>query len=98
MVPAAYARRSGWLSPRQPCFPQAAHPPQNVQRFLEAQRARDPEDLSALQAVALITQLLVIDSHGNPQPTKLTSEAQIRLFVPGGGIGTVAERCGQLPR
>ena len=70
-------------------FLKPAQPPQNVQRFLEAQTARDPEDSPALQGVALITQLLLIDSHGNPQPSKMTSEAQIRLFVPGGESGTV---------
>jgi hypothetical protein len=70
-------------------FLKPAHPPQNVQRFLEVQTASEPADPSALDGVALITQLLLIDSHGNLQPTKLTTEAQIRLFVPGGGSGTV---------
>ena len=103
--PDVFAKDSGWIEvawflPRDHddhagyrrvsrVFLKPAHPPQNVQRFLEAETTREPEDPSALEGVALITQLLLIDSHGNLQPTKLTTEAQIRFFVPGGGSGTV---------
>jgi hypothetical protein len=40
----------------------------------------DPTNPTSLDGVALITQLLALDSHGNPQPTRLTLEAQVRLF------------------
>lgn len=63
--------------------------PQNMRRFLEAQTAKDPEDPSAFDGAALITQLLLIDSHGDPRPTRLTSEAQVRLFTGSTGAGDV---------
>jgi hypothetical protein len=103
--PDVFAKDSGWIEiawflPRthddhagyrrvSRVFLKPAQPPQNVQRFLEAQTVSDPDVPSGLAGVALITQLLLIDSHGNPQPTKLTSEAQIRLFVSGAESGTL---------
>ena len=68
-------------------FLKPVHSPRNVRRFLEAQ-ANTPDDPSSLEGVALITQLLLIDSHGNLRPTRLTSEAQVRFFSAGAGSGT----------
>ena len=69
-------------------FLKPVHAPADVHKFLEAQ-ADVPDDVSALEGAALITQLLLIDSHGKLRPTRLTSEAQVRLFARGAGSGTV---------
>lgn len=69
-------------------FLKPAHAPADVHKFLEAQ-TDVPEDMSALEGAALITQLLLIDSHGKLRPTRLTSEAQVRLFARGTGSGIV---------
>lgn len=55
-------------------------PPRNTQKFLNRFR-RQYEDHSAyLRGVALVTQLLVIDSLGKIEPTGITTEVQIRKF------------------
>jgi hypothetical protein len=54
---------------------------QNVQHFLDGLPDRVESDpLDGLDGVALVTQLLLIDSRGKVQPTSLTSEVQVRLF------------------
>jgi hypothetical protein len=56
-----------------------AHPQRNTGKFLNS-LPDDPINPNGLYGVALITQLLALDSHGDPQPTRLTVEAQFRLF------------------
>ena len=60
-------------------FLKPAHPPSNTGVFLNS-LPNDPTNPASLDGVALITQLIALDSHGNPQPTRLTLEAQVRLF------------------
>jgi hypothetical protein len=97
--PDVFARGNGWIEvawflPRRHdgaadfrrasrVFLKPAHPPHDIRKFLEAQ-ANTPEDPSALEGVALLTQLLLIDSDGNLKSTMFTSEAQVRLFVRSG--------------
>lgn len=103
--PNVFAKDSGWIEmawflPRthddeaayrrvSRVFLKPAHPQQNVQRFLEAQASSDQENPVAFESVALITQLLLIDSHGRLRRTRFTSEAQIRIFTPGTGSSSV---------
>lgn len=68
-------------------FLKPAHPPRDMRKFLNAQRGRDDDSfgratnpVADLDGVALVTQLLVIDTEGNPRPTTLTSEVQVRHF------------------
>jgi hypothetical protein len=68
-------------------FLKPAHPPRDVQKFLDAQPGRDeasfgrvPNPVADLDGVALVTQLLLIDTDGNLHPTSLTSEVQVRHF------------------
>ena len=102
--PDVFAKDSGWIEvawflPRahddaadyrrvSRVFLKPAHAPADVHKFLETQ-ADLPEDVSALDGAALITQLLLIDSNGKLRPTSLTSEAQVRLFARGTGSGAV---------
>jgi hypothetical protein len=56
-------------------------PQSDVQRFLGGMPDRQESNpISGLDGVALVTQLLLIDSQGKLQPTSLTSEIQVRLF------------------
>lgn len=66
-------------------FVKPAHPPQNLQKFLNAlpdfdtlPDSHDPR--VALDGAALVTRLLLIDAQGKLQPTTLTTEIQARLF------------------
>ena len=61
-------------------FLKPTHAPRDIGKFLEAQ-ASTPDDPSGLDGVALLTQLLLIDSRGDLQPTRVTSEVQVRLFL-----------------
>lgn len=60
-------------------------PPQNTQKFLNRFRRQDEDHTAYLQGVALVTQLLVIDSLGHIEPTAMTTEVQIRKFHDGHG-------------
>jgi hypothetical protein len=55
-------------------------PPQNTQKFLNRFRRQYEDHTAYLQGVALVTQLLVIDSLGHIEPTAITTEVQIRRF------------------
>ena len=55
--------------------------PGEVQTFLNGIPDRqDSDPIFGLDGVALVTQLLLIDSNGKVEPTSLTSEVQVRLF------------------
>jgi hypothetical protein len=61
-------------------FLKPTHPPRDMRNFLKTERDRnDPS--TELDGAALLTQLLLIDTHGNLQPTTLTTEIQTRLFA-----------------
>jgi hypothetical protein len=61
-------------------FLKPKHPPRDMRDFLKAVRDRnDPS--TELDGAALITQLLLIDTQGNLQPTRLTTEIQTRRFA-----------------
>jgi len=94
--PDVFAKNSGWIEiawflPRthdhaagyrrvSRVFLKPSHAPRDISKFLDAQ-ANTPDDPSGLDGVALLTQLLLIDSRGELKPTTLTSEVQVRLFV-----------------
>ncbi len=62
-------------------FLKLKQPRGDVQHFLDGMPDREESDpISGLDGVALITQLLLIDSKGKLEPTSLTSEVQVRLF------------------
>ena len=62
-------------------FLKLKQPRQNLQKFLDGMPDRVESDpLTGLDGVALVTQLLLIDSQGKMSPTSLTSEVQVRLF------------------
>jgi hypothetical protein len=62
-------------------FLKLKQPQSDVQQFLNGMPDREESDpISGLDGVALVTQLLLIDSKGKLEPTSLTSEIQVRLF------------------
>jgi hypothetical protein len=61
-------------------FLKPAHPPRDIQRFLNGQRTGQDRTLEDLNGVALVTQMLLIDTEGNVRPTSLATEVQVRLF------------------
>lgn len=93
--PDVFGKNSGWVEvawflPREHddsagyrrvsrVFVKPAHRQRNLKTFLNS-LPDDPTNETALEGVALITQLLLVDSLGNPQPTKLTVESQARVF------------------
>ena len=93
--PDVFAKNSGWLEvewfmPRQHdaeagyrkvsrVFLKPTHSPHEMGRFLNSV-AEDPANPASLDGVALITQLLLLNSNGQAQPTRLTVEAEARLF------------------
>jgi hypothetical protein len=60
-------------------FLKPSSPPRDMKKFLNSLRNGDATP-TGLDGVALVTQLLLLDSHGNLQPTRLTVEAQARFF------------------
>jgi len=94
-VPNVLGKDSGWMEvewfmPRQHdhqagyrkvsrVFLKPAHPPLDKSKFLNS-LLDEPTNPISLDGVALVTQLLLLDAHGNPQPTRFTIEAQARLF------------------
>jgi hypothetical protein len=62
-------------------FLKLKHPQQSLQRFLNGMPDRVESDpLHGLDGVALVTQLMLVDSQGKIMPTSLTSEVQVRFF------------------
>jgi hypothetical protein len=62
-------------------FLKLKQPRQNLQRFLNGMPDRVESDpLHGLDGVALVTQLMLVDSQGKIMPTSLTSEVQVRFF------------------
>ena len=60
-------------------FLKPARAPHDMQKFLHT-LPNKPDLTTDLDGVGLITQLLIVDSHGNLRATRLTSEVQMRLF------------------
>ncbi|MGO9272526.1 MAG: hypothetical protein ACLQOO_20225 [Terriglobia bacterium] len=60
-------------------FVKPTHPPRDVQKFLNAPGLREHPEAD-LDGVALVIQLLLIDSEGRLRPTTLTTDVQVRLF------------------
>jgi hypothetical protein len=62
-------------------FLKPVHLPRDMQEFLSAKPGQDAERTAAdLDGVALVTELLLIDTQGNIEPTTLTTEIQVRRF------------------
>jgi hypothetical protein len=62
-------------------FLKLKQPQSDVQQFLDGMPDRQESNpIFGLDGVALVTQLLLIDSQGKLEPTSLTSEIQVRLF------------------
>jgi hypothetical protein len=61
-------------------FLKPAHPPRNLKRFLNS-LPDSTEDLSTqIDGLALVMQLLLIDSRGRVTPSPLVTDVQLRLF------------------
>jgi hypothetical protein len=63
-------------------FVKPAVPPRDVQAFL-SQLADSRGKSAEVEAVALVMQLLLVDTNGQVMPTRLTYEVQLRTFLPG---------------
>jgi hypothetical protein len=64
-------------------FLKLAQPQPDVQKFLDGLPDRAESDpIFGLDGVALVTQVLLVDSKGKLEPTTLTSEVQVRRFKP----------------
>jgi hypothetical protein len=61
-------------------FLKPTHAPRDMRSFMKTERDRD-DPSTELDGAALLTQLLLIDTQGNLQPTTLTTEIQTRLFA-----------------
>jgi hypothetical protein len=95
-LPDLFAKDSGWIEilwfPRRlheeaandrrvaRVFLKPAHPTRDLQKFVNAQREPNGDPVPDLDGVALIMQLLLIDTQGKLTPTKLTTDVQVRLF------------------
>lgn len=55
----------------------------NVPKMLDDLRKSEGHATESLDGVAILMQLILIDSHGKLTPTQLTSEAELRLFEKG---------------
>jgi hypothetical protein len=61
-------------------FLKPTHPPLDLQKFVNEQREENGDPARDLDGVALIMQLLLIDTQGKLTPTTLTTDVQVRLF------------------
>ena len=61
-------------------FLKPTHPTLDLQKFVNAQREENGDPVRDLDGVALIMQVLLIDTHGKLTPTALTTDVQVRLF------------------
>ncbi len=61
-------------------FLKPTHPTRDLQKFVNAQREENGDPIRDLDGVALIMQLLLIDTQGKLTPTTLTTDVQVRLF------------------
>jgi hypothetical protein len=61
-------------------FLKPTHPARDLQKFVNAQREENGDPVRDLDGVALIMQLLLIDTQGKLTPTTLTTDVQVRLF------------------
>jgi hypothetical protein len=95
-LPGLFAKDSGWIEilwfPHRiheeaandrrvaRVFLKPTHPTRDLQKFVNAQRAENGDPVRDLDGVALIMQLLLIDTQGKLTPTTLTTDVQVRLF------------------
>lgn len=61
-------------------FLKPTRPTRDLQKFVNAQREENGDPVRDLDGVALIMQLLLIDTQGKLTPTTLTTDVQVRLF------------------
>jgi hypothetical protein len=61
-------------------FVKPAHPTSDLHRFLATMTGHPDNPDGVLDGVALVMQLLVIDTQGNVRPTTIASDVQIRLY------------------
>jgi hypothetical protein len=62
-------------------FLKPSHPPRDMRKFLNAKAGLEADSAAAdLDGVALITQMLLVDSNGDVKPATLTTEVQVRRF------------------
>ncbi len=76
-------------------FVKPSSPPQDVSLFLKALRPERLNENKLLEAVALVTQNLLINSDGKVVPTRLTYEMQMRRFAKGQAGAVVQEATGK---
>ena len=80
-------------------FLKPARAPENVKSFLNWLRG-DRYSLEDLDGVALVTQLLLIDSKGRLLPTSITTDVQVRLFekTPDGALKRTSIQVSEISR
>ena len=61
-------------------FLKPTHPSRDLQKIVDDQRKENGDPIADLDGVALVIQLLLIDTQGRLMPTTLTTDVQIRLF------------------
>jgi hypothetical protein len=61
-------------------FLKPTHPSRGLQKIVDDQRQSNGDSVPDLDGVALVMQLLLIDTQGNLTPTTLTTDVQVRLF------------------
>lgn len=61
-------------------FLKPTHATRDLQKFVNAQREENGDPVRDLDGVALIMQLLLIDTQGKLTPTRLTTDVQVRFF------------------
>jgi hypothetical protein len=61
-------------------FLKPTHPTRDLQKFVDTQREQNGDPVLDLDGVALLMQLLLIDTQGKLTPTTLATDLQVRLF------------------
>jgi hypothetical protein len=61
-------------------FLKPARVPKDMQKFLNDFRGGNNEAIARLEGVALVMQPLLVDTHGQVEPTTVTTDVQIRMF------------------
>jgi hypothetical protein len=95
-LPDLFAKESGWIEilwfPHRMheeaandrrvarVFLKPTHPTRDLQKFVNEQREENGDPVRDLDGVALIMQLLLIDTQGKLTPTTLTMDVQVRFF------------------
>jgi hypothetical protein len=61
-------------------FLKPTHPSRDLRKIVKGQRQPNGDPIADLDGVALVMQLLLIDTQGKLTPTTITTDVQVRLF------------------